>query len=726
MAFLRMNILQVEVDTATKAAFKDFEPYCMVNIKEKVEMSGEQESDNVKGLLFTQKKPAFYPENNDFDSHLHKGRLMQVIVLNSVDGKMIGEAQSLLRGLAKETNNGQDVATLSLPLTMDNKPRGTIQVQVKQFGHQTEEAMAEIPEEELPTGITQFRARRNAIRYEKVHKIRGHLFIARWYKQPTFCSICDDFLWGLTNKQGYQCKECSMVTHKKCHQKVVSICPGATTGNSGTESMMFLKNSFKIDLPHRFKVQSYYKFTFCDHCGSILAGFIRQGQQCTECHFNCHTKCKPNVPNFCGIDKKVLADALEDFKKAQEAKNNTQSVRAPATGSQSPAARSASVPTRDHLSSVSSEHHVYDDTMNLNADIPARAQTPEFDNTASHPASHHLRFTIDDFDLLKVLGKGSFGKVLLAELKGTGQVFAVKALKKDVVVEDDDIDCTLTEKRVLALACRHPYLTQLHSCFQTDDHLFFVMEYLNGGDLMFHIQNSGKFSEERTRFYTAEIISALQFLHMSGIVYRDLKLDNILLDCQGHVKIADFGMCKEGMEDGMTTNTFCGTPDYIAPEILNELPYDRSCDYWSLGVLVYEMLTGTSPFVGDHEDVLFQSILQSRITFPKYLSKEAMSFLKGLLERSVCNRLGYSPRANIREHRFFKTLDWDRLERREQDPPFTPNVKSAVDTDNFDPEFTNDPAQLSPVDTALIQSINQSEFAGFSFVNNDFGAFHSH
>ncbi|XP_017892976.1 titin-like isoform X1 [Ceratina calcarata] len=333
------------------------------------------------------------------------------------------------------------------------------------------------------------------------------------------------------------------------------------------------------------------------------------------------------------------------------------------------------------------------------------------------PATNLPRFkkyAVTDFNFLKVLGKGSFGKVLLAELRGTECVYAVKCLKKDVVLEDDDVECTLIERKVLTLATRHPYLCHLFCTFQTDSHLFFVMEYLNGGDLMFHIQKSGRFPEARARFYAAEIWSGLIFLHKKGIVYRDLKLDNVLLDFEGHIRIADFGMCKLQIFLDRTADSFCGTPDYMAPEIIKGLKYNQAVDWWSYGVLLYEMLTGQSPFSGCDEEELFWSICNERPFIPRYLGQEATDILVALLEKDSGKRL---PGHEIAVHSFFHQIQWDRLERRTLDPPFKPALEHTLDTKYFDTAFTAERPRLTPVPDQILTSMDQGVFRGFSYTN---------
>ncbi|XP_075158422.1 protein kinase C delta isoform X2 [Haematobia irritans] len=328
-------------------------------------------------------------------------------------------------------------------------------------------------------------------------------------------------------------------------------------------------------------------------------------------------------------------------------------------------------------------------------------------------------YSVDDFHFLAVLGKGSFGKVLLAELRDTTYYYAVKCLKKDVVLEDDDVDSTLIERKVLALGTKHPYLCHLFCTFQTESHLFFVMEYLNGGDLMFHIQESGRFTEERARFYGAEIISGLKFLHKKGIIYRDLKLDNVLLDYEGHVRIADFGMCKLQIYLDKTADSFCGTPDYMAPEIIKGESYNQNVDWWSFGVLLYEMLIGQSPFSGCDEDELFWSICNEIPWFPVYISAEATSILKGLLDKDHTKRIGnqYSPAGDVVEHVFFRPIDWNLLEKRLIEPPCRPQVKHPLDTQYFDRVFTRERVRLTPIDKDILQSMDQKQFLGFTYTN---------
>uniref|UniRef100_A0AAQ5ZK15 Protein kinase C n=1 Tax=Amphiprion ocellaris TaxID=80972 RepID=A0AAQ5ZK15_AMPOC len=560
---------------------------------------------------------------------------------------------------------------------IDLEPEGKVYVVIDLSGSSTE---ANDNEERVFRERIGPRRRQGAVR-RRVHQVNGHKFMATYLRQPTYCSHCRDFIWGVLGKQGYQCQVCTCVVHKRCHELIITKCAGMKKQEDTPEEVG--SQRFSVNMPHKFSIHNYKVPTFCDHCGSLLWGLMRQGLQCKVCKMNVHRRCETNVAPNCGVDARGIAKVLSDLGVTPDKISSTAQRRRKVTE----CTLSLSLYTFSHL------------------------------NTGENGQSQ--RRTLKDFNFIKVLGKGSFGKVMLAELKGTEDVYAVKVLKKDVILQDDDVDCTMTEKRILALARRHPYLTQLYCCFQTRDRLFFVMEYVNGGDLMFQIQRSRKFDEARSRFYAAEVTSALMFLHRNGVIYRDLKLDNILLDAEGHCKLADFGMCKEGIMNGVTTTTFCGTPDYIAPEILQELEYGASVDWWALGVLMYEMMAGQPPFEADNEDDLFESILHDDVLYPVWLSKEAVSILRAFMTKNPAKRLGcvvsQGCEEAIKTHSFFREIDWILLEQRKVKPPFKPRIKTKRDVNNFDQDFTKEDPVLTPTDEAIIRQINQEEFKDFSY-----------
>ncbi|XP_040010616.1 serine/threonine-protein kinase N2-like [Xiphias gladius] len=330
-----------------------------------------------------------------------------------------------------------------------------------------------------------------------------------------------------------------------------------------------------------------------------------------------------------------------------------------------------------------------------------------------------LKMHMEDFKYISVLGRGHFGKVLLAEFKKTGKLYAVKALKKRDIVTRDEVDSLMSEKRIFEMinASRHPFLVNLHGCFQTSDHVCFVMEYLPGGDLMIHIHNS-VFTEAQTRFYSACVLLGLEFLHLNRIIYRDLKLDNLLMDADGFVKITDFGLCKEGMGHGDRTSTFCGTPEFLAPEVLTDDNYTRAVDWWGMGVLIYEMLVGESPFPGEDEEEVFDSIVNDDVQYPASLPPHAVSIIQKLLKRNPLKRLGAGERdANeVKGEKFFETIDWEALLAKKVKPPFLPSIRESMDVSNFDSEFTRLQPVLSPPCKPFSLSAEQQEaFADFDF-----------
>uniref|UniRef100_A0AAY4A1K3 Protein kinase C n=1 Tax=Denticeps clupeoides TaxID=299321 RepID=A0AAY4A1K3_9TELE len=431
---------------------------------------------------------------------------------------------------------------------------------------------------------------------------------------------------------------------------------------------------------HAFQAKRFNRRAHCAICTDRIWGLGRQGYKCVNCKLLVHKKCHKMVTLECG--RQMIQ------------------VKCPLCPSQS----------------------------RLSTSVGYCRQVSEKEVSPVMAVARQC-LGLADFDLLRVIGRGSYAKVLLVRLKKTERVYAMKVVKKELVNDDEDIDWVQTEKHVFEQASNHPFLVGLHSCFQTESRLFFVIEYVNGGDLMFHMQRQRKLPEEHARFYSAEISLALNYLHERGIIYRDLKLDNVLLESEGHIKLTDYGMCKEGLRPGDTTSTFCGTPNYIAPEILRGEDYGFSVDWWALGVLMFEMMAGRSPFdiVGSSdnpdqntEDYLFQVILEKQIRIPRSLSVKAASVLKGFLNKDPKDRLGCHPQtgfADIMGHPFFRNVDWDLMEQKQVVPPFKPNISGEFGLDNFDAQFTNEPIQLTPDDEDVVKKIDQSEFEGFEYIN---------
>ncbi|KAI8372862.1 kinase-like domain-containing protein [Radiomyces spectabilis] len=289
--------------------------------------------------------------------------------------------------------------------------------------------------------------------------------------------------------------------------------------------------------------------------------------------------------------------------------------------------------------------------------------------------------SLQDFKLLRTLGTGSFGRVHLAQSKHNKRYYAIKVLKKAEIVRLKQVEHTNSERAVL-MDVQCPFIVNLWGTFQDSQNLFMVMDYVAGGELFSVLRKCKRFTEDAARFYAGEVLLALAYLHSHDIIYRDLKPENILLDSRGHIKMTDFGFAKKVRRN---TWTMCGTPDYLAPEVIESKGYGKSVDYWSLGVLIYEMLAGHAPFYDESQFRLYEKILTTEPQYPSHFSSEVKDLLRHLLTTDLTKRYGNLKRGykDIMDHRWFAPLDFDKLSKCEIDAPYVPHISGGGDTSNF-------------------------------------------
>lgn len=327
-----------------------------------------------------------------------------------------------------------------------------------------------------------------------------------------------------------------------------------------------------------------------------------------------------------------------------------------------------------------------------------------------------------DFEILRVVGKGAFGKVFQVrkretngcEVGGDGDgIFAMKVMRKETIIKNKHVDYMKAERDILTKIV-HPFVVQLRYSFQTKSKLYLILDFINGGHLFYHLYRQGIFSEDQAKFYAAEIVSAVSHLHMCGIVHRDLKPENILMDSEGHVMLTDFGLAKE-MDESSKSNSMCGTTEYMAPEILLAKGHNKEADWWSVGILLYEMLSGQPPYTHANRKKLQEKIIKEKIKLPPRVSTEAHSLLKGLLQKEPSQRLGYGPTGSdeIKGHKWFRSINWKRLESRELRPKFKPDVIGKECIANFDKCWTAMPPDDSPAATPT----TGEHFQGYTYVS---------
>ena len=323
--------------------------------------------------------------------------------------------------------------------------------------------------------------------------------------------------------------------------------------------------------------------------------------------------------------------------------------------------------------------------------------------------------TLEDFSQLKVLGRGAFGKVVLVRLEKNKKLYAMKILKKEIVIKRKQVNHTMTERSLLE-KLNHPFIVKLIYAFQDKEKLYFITEFMQGGELFFHLRRNPQYKEKSVKFYMSEILLAIDYMHKNNFIYRDLKPENILIDKYGHIKLTDFGLSKLLDEEEQKTYTLCGTAEYLAPEIIFEKGYDKTCDWFSFGVVLFEMLCGIHPFK-QKKGKFNPQIYKMKIQIPENISKCAKDLIEKLLNSNPRERIGYNGSEEIMNHEFFKDIDFDKVIIKQYKPPFIPKLDSEGDLRYFDKGFTEENVESFP-DKKILENNGKSlndEFIGFSY-----------
>jgi p70 ribosomal S6 kinase len=335
-------------------------------------------------------------------------------------------------------------------------------------------------------------------------------------------------------------------------------------------------------------------------------------------------------------------------------------------------------------------------------------------NFTSRDVEETGRVGLDDFSVLSVLGKGAFGKVYLVQKNSTTIYYAMKVLKKaSLVVYQKTTENTLNERHILD-KLKHPFIVKLYYAFQTSSRLYLILTYAQGGELFSFLAESRLFTDDIASFYIAELLLAIEHLHSLGIIYRDLKPENVMLDCDGHILLTDFGLSKISLN----SSTVCGTVEFMAPEILEERArYDKTVDYWSLGIMLFDMIVGHPPFTGSNRKKIMESVLKKKPVFPKYMTATTRDLCTKLLKKNPTVRLGSNGIEQIKNHRFFGKINWSLIIQKKICPPHIPKLHSPTDVSNFHSEFTTMPTRESVLELQEHGILpNQELFRGFSFV----------